>query len=410
MCIRETASPYTGETRCELRILFIHEVSYLKKPIYEMHEFPEALANLGHDVTFLQFDEGFSRAHNREPFHQRISGRVYQDATIDILTPWQSGYQSIDRLLATLTHPWAVLVQLVKNRPDLVFCYSVPTSGWQSLIISRLLGVPFVYRAIDVSHKIRKTLWQPAVFLAERFIVRNADLVSTNNPAMSSYIGNRFGRKSKTDFHAPPLDLKLVTTSTLDLRMLQRELGLNQRSKCVIYFGTLFYFSGLVPFLRSFRTQLEKDKDLVLLIVGGGEQEDLLRQEVRALGVEEQVIFTGVIPFTEIGSYLSLCRVGINPMEKKSVSDFALPNKVLQYLANGLRVVSTPLEGLKAIFGKFANICYEDNYENFARTTFELSQLSDKPEPPAELSQFSSDESVVNLERSIVQLARSFEK
>ena len=41
-----------------MKLLFIHEVSYRKKVIFEMHEIPELLAVRGHDITFLEFDEG----------------------------------------------------------------------------------------------------------------------------------------------------------------------------------------------------------------------------------------------------------------------------------------------------------------------------------------------------------------
>ena len=40
-----------------MRVLFVHEVSFLDKPIFEMHEFPEYLASRGHEVHFVDFLE-----------------------------------------------------------------------------------------------------------------------------------------------------------------------------------------------------------------------------------------------------------------------------------------------------------------------------------------------------------------
>ena len=40
-----------------MKLLFIHEVSWRKKVVYEIHDFPELLAMRGHDVTFFEYDE-----------------------------------------------------------------------------------------------------------------------------------------------------------------------------------------------------------------------------------------------------------------------------------------------------------------------------------------------------------------
>ena len=87
-----------------MKILFVHEVSYRKKVIYEMHEFPELLSLRGHEVTFLEFDEGrkFWQA-KQAPKREMISGRVLAQAKVDLIRPFQLGIPGVDRLLATLT-------------------------------------------------------------------------------------------------------------------------------------------------------------------------------------------------------------------------------------------------------------------------------------------------------------------
>ena len=45
-----------------MKILVLHEIDYLEKVIYEIHEFPELLARAGHEVTFFHFQEGANRA------------------------------------------------------------------------------------------------------------------------------------------------------------------------------------------------------------------------------------------------------------------------------------------------------------------------------------------------------------
>ena len=87
-----------------------------------------------------------------------------------------------------------------------------------------------------------------------------------------------------------------------------------------------------------------------LLLIGGGEQEVELKQLVTRLKLEDYVTFTGFVGFDELPAYLSVADVAINPMLPSLVSDSALPNKVLQYMASSLPVVSTDLKGLSSLF------------------------------------------------------------
>jgi glycosyltransferase involved in cell wall biosynthesis len=123
-------------------------------------------------------------------------------------------------------------------------------------------------------------------------------------------------------------------------------LGLKTGDAVIGYLGSFFYFSGLPQVLESLSSPDFQDANIKFLLVGGGEQENELRQLVLRKGLSDKVIFTGYIDFSQIPTYLSLFDVGINPMVPLDVSNFALPNKVIQYLAMGVPVVSTRLDGL----------------------------------------------------------------
>ena len=139
-----------------MRILFVHEVSYRKKVIYEMHEFPEILSLRGHEITFLEFDEGrkFWQA-KQAPKREMISGRVHSQAKVDLNRPFQLGIPGLDRLLATITVIPTLNSLLRKGNFDAVVLYAVPTYGLQTLWLAKKHDVPVVFRALDVSHKIR---------------------------------------------------------------------------------------------------------------------------------------------------------------------------------------------------------------------------------------------------------------
>lgn len=341
-----------------MRILFVHEVNYLTKPIYEMHEFPEHLSALGHEVGFWHFPEGFSKKQIAElGFKSTVQGRVLDHSSIILYTPQQSDGKLLGRLRTAISSNSIAKTVLTDFKPDVIVSFSVPTQGWQTLRVAKREKIPFIFRALDVSHKIRRGPFSLLIRAAEKFLYRNSDFVSANNFAMLEYCQNLAGRKlSGAAVHYPPLDL---TAFRVGSRIRGRTLlGLGDSEQIVMYMGSFFYFSGLPEVIESMTAAPKRFK---LVLVGGGEQEKELQELVIRNDLGDRVRFAGVISFHELPHVLSAADVAINPMHRTLVSNAALPNKVLQYLACRVPVVSTKLDGLLATFGQSAPISWVDS-------------------------------------------------
>jgi glycosyltransferase involved in cell wall biosynthesis len=344
-----------------LRILFLHEVNYLTKPIFEMHEFPEHLARLGHEVGFVQFPEGLPQSQIKELGRRsRISGRVIHEAQLELFTPWTINGSLVGRLFTAFFSYWQVKKILREFQPDALVSFSVPSSGWQALIASRQEKVPYLFRALDVSHKIRQGVFSGLVKRAERFIYGSSSWVSANNPAMRDYCIDLGAVSYLSSVELPPLDLTHFGLSTSNTNDIRGQLGLEASDRVVIYMGSFFYFSGLPEVIASMTTA---PADVKLLLVGGGEQDLELRAQVKKLGLEKSVLFAGFVGFDALPSYLKLADVAINAMQRSLVSNTAFPNKVIQYLASGVPVVSTRLKGLETTFGDSPALVFVDSPE-----------------------------------------------
>ena len=104
-----------------------------------------------------------------------------------------------------------------------------------------------------------------------------------------------------------------------------------------------------IHFLVRAMGELKGRTDVKLLIVGGSYfQQDVdymneLKQEVRDLGVEDSVIFTGFLPDTRIVT--SLLDIVLVP----SIIPEACPRTIIEAMAVGKPVISTPLGGSKEL-------------------------------------------------------------
>jgi glycosyltransferase involved in cell wall biosynthesis len=340
-----------------MRILFIHEVNYSNKVIFEMHEFPELLALKGHEVAFFHFPESPDAPHaSLRTTRSKIPGRVHPAAQIELITPPTFGGGLVERYLAPLLNIPSLRREIRRGNYDVIVLYAVPTTGWQTIAIARRARVPVVFRALDVSHAIRKTVLARLIRRAERYIYRNADLVSANNPALAEYCVRISGRTRPTRVDLPPIDLSHF--SDAEKGTMRATLGLDSSLKIVLYMGSFFTFSGLDVVVETMVQEFAVHPELRLILVGGGEIDELLRRKSHELGIADRVIFTGLIPYADLPQYLQMADVAINPFVPQLLTNVALPHKILQYMASGVPVVSSSLDGIRGILGDDAGVTW----------------------------------------------------
>jgi glycosyltransferase involved in cell wall biosynthesis len=367
-----------------MRILFIHEVNYLNKVVYEMHEFPELLALRGHDVTFLHYPESPlvpSRALRAKT--ERIRGRVHENAELTLITPPTFGGRPIERYVAPLTNTPSVYRAIAQGHFDVVVLYAVPTTGWQAITVARRHGIPVVFRALDVSHRIRRTPVSALIRLAERYVYRNATVLSANNPALAEYCITASGRTGPTKVNVPPVDLSHFEREPLE--SYRARLGLDESHRVILYMGTFFPFAGLLTLLTTLRPSLEAHRNLRLVFVGGGAVDSELRNLSEEFGLSNQVLFTGVVSYDDLPGYLHAADVAVNPFEREMLTNVALPHKVLQYMAACTPVVSTSLDGIRELLGPDSGVTWVDGPSDVAEAATRLALAS--PEVRTEIAE-----------------------
>jgi glycosyltransferase involved in cell wall biosynthesis len=242
--------------------------------------------------------------------------------------------------------------------------------------MARKHRVPVMFRALDVSHKIRGSIFSLAIKWVEKSIYKQVELLSANNTAMAKYCDELSGRDLRTTVHFPPLDLSHFRQASRD-NTLRSDLGFSDGDQVIVYMGSFFYFSGLIDSLDEFAEVSKSSPNFKFLLIGGGEQDSELRTKVATLGLAEKVVFTGFISYNELPRYLKIADVAVNTLEPTLVANVAFPNKVLQYMAAGLPVVSTRLDGLDQTFGERAGITWAGDSKGVVRAASKLSQQTE---------------------------------
>jgi len=111
------------------------------------------------------------------------------------------------------------------------------------------------------------------------------------------------------------------------------------------FLGTVSVHQGFWELLQAVRIVSSKVEGVKLLAVGGGLVEEA-KEHSRRLGIGEKVVFTGPerVPSSEIPDLINAMDVAVCPLQPSPIyQDYAQPLKLLEYMACGVPIVTTPL-------------------------------------------------------------------
>jgi glycosyltransferase involved in cell wall biosynthesis len=85
--------------------------------------------------------------------------------------------------------------------------------------------------------------------------------------------------------------------------------------------------------------------DVRVLLVGGGPQENLLRQTVEKRNISDKVIFTGRVPHQQVQRYYDLIDILVYPRLSMRLTELVTPLKPLEAMAQGRLLIASDVGG-----------------------------------------------------------------
>jgi len=337
-----------------VNILFVHEVDWLRKVVFDMHSLSESLSLLGHKVYAIDYESMWTRENawdfgglGTRDFSQ--VSRARQGASVYLIRPGLIKIPGLSRLSAAFTQYTAIKRTIEEKHIDVVVLYGVPTNGLQTVHLARKFNIPVVFRSIDILHQlVRYSALRPLTKSLEKKVYSQVDMILTLTPKLSRYVIDNGARESRVKLLLMPVDTDLFRPSS-DYKEVRDQWGLSPEHQVIVFIGTLFEFSGLDVLIRQFPKVLDSIPEARLLIVGDGPQRSQLEGIITKLGLSQQVIITGFQPYITMPQYLNLAAICINPFLITDATRDIFPGKIVQYLACGKAVIASPLLGMTAV-------------------------------------------------------------
>ena len=330
-----------------MNILIVHEIDWIKKVPFEPHHLAEIFSTKQHQVFVIDCAEPNLSDILRGLHTSTIKDyhRLYDDASITLIRPSSLLIKGLNRLTYFLSCKKTIKKILVENSIDLIFLYGVATNGIQCIELSRELNIPIVFRALDVAHKlVRIPCLQNHTKKLEKSIFSSADLVLTTTPQLSNYAEEMGSNSDCIKYFPLGVNSRYFKPMKKNNELLQ-ELGIQTNDRIILFMGTLYPFSGIDHILKNFHLLQNKIKQIKFVIIGGGPDFNRLKSLSNELQLNKNIIFTGFVEQKKIPEYIAIADICLNPFVINTLTDRVIPTKILEYLACGKPVLSTPLKG-----------------------------------------------------------------
>lgn len=253
-------------------------------------------------------------------------------------------------LMGELSHRIDVLVR--RFHPHIIHAHSPVLNVLPALRVGRRRDVPVVYEirafwedaAVDHGTTTQGGLRYRMTRKLETYVAKRVDHVFTICEGLRNDLVGRGLPQNRVTVIPNGVDVDKFSGSSIQDAQLAEQLGI--AGKTVLGFlGSFYGYEGLGLLLSAMPGILQARADVRLLLVGGGYQEDALRQQAKELGISDKIVFTGRVPHDHVQRYYDLVDVIVCPRLSMRLTELVTPLKPLEAMAQGRLVLASDVGG-----------------------------------------------------------------
>ncbi|MCR4417839.1 MAG: glycosyltransferase family 4 protein [Ignavibacteria bacterium] len=221
------------------------------------------------------------------------------------------------------------------------------------VILSYYLNVPLILE-VNNSEVWAKKNWSRLVFerLAnkiEKFALKNADVIGVVSEVTKAQIKHLCNDENKIVINPNGVD-PIKFSSEIDGNQIRKELNL-ENFFVVGFIGTFTRWHGVETLFDAAVKVIEKNGRIKFLLIGDGNLKANLELKTHQLGLDDKIIFTGLIPHDKAPEYLAACDVLVSPHLgfEDGTRFFGSPTKLFEYMAMGKPIIASDLEQIGKI-------------------------------------------------------------
>lgn len=359
-----------------MKILLLQDAEWRKKGPHQQHHLMEFLSLEGYEILVIGFDqlwkEDKGSFYSKRLYEPDIC-RFYENAKVSFIRPAFIRFPLLDYISFLFTSRIEISRQISEFNPDLIIGFSSILSNYWGLKYAKKLKIPYLYYCYDNPSSL--LVPKPFVAIAEYItvnIMKESDKVLTINKALNDYVISLGADPSTTEVLPQGVDISRFITTEKQRENIRFKYNIASDDILLFFMGWLYPFSGL----KEIILEIYKNKDIKnikLMIVGYGEDDQNLKNLIKSLNISNRVIMTGKKPYEEIPELISAADICILPAHNDKIIQDIVPIKLYEYLAMHKPVITTKLPGvMKEFEDNDGLITYVDKPEDVLKTVLDM--------------------------------------
>jgi glycosyltransferase involved in cell wall biosynthesis len=301
-----------------------------------------SLRQAGHQVVFI-----CANSRQRPVTEDLIDGRVHRFGYC-----LKSRLFSLFGAASPLNPLWVGWIVRIARREclDILICSNIRIA-LSTIVASKFLRKPVV---LDLQENNREAVKSYAKTKPHHYIIKNSRVVGLLEDLCVKLADHTWVVIEERIEVMPPalrtlrnISVVCHTPSLEEFQHYKPRAGPNERTFTLVYIGLFTPGVGSVePILSALPYVLERDKRVRFLIAGGGKH---LMPLVEQLGIQEHVVFCGLIQPENVPAWFQQGDLGIIAYPVNSFTNTTISNKLFHYMAAGLPVLSTDMAPTRRI-------------------------------------------------------------
>lgn len=239
-----------------------------------------------------------------------------------------------------------------QEKPDLIQAHSPMFNALAAYKIGKKYHIPVAYEvralwedaAVDTGKTRQGSLKYKLIKYIEQLAFKRVDAISCICEGLRNDLLQRGIPADKVFVTPNAVDIKRFRQLTEADKALQQQLNLTGK-KVIAFVGSFFKYEGLATAISAMAIITQTRPDIQLLLVGGGNELQALKQQTTSLKLGEHITFVDRVPFEEVGRYYSLADAVIFPRESIRLTELVTPLKPLEAMAQGKVVFASDIGG-----------------------------------------------------------------
>jgi PEP-CTERM/exosortase A-associated glycosyltransferase len=212
-------------------------------------------------------------------------------------------------------------------------------------------------------------------------LLERADGVVTLCESMRAELASRGIAESKTVVVPNAVDVSHFSDAHQRDETLAESLALKGRV-VLGFIGSFYHYEGLDLLLQALAEIRATLPNAVVLLVGGGPQEAMLKELTAKLGLSDAVRFTGRVPHEKVRLYYDLVDFFVYPRKSIRLTELVTPLKPLEAMAERRLVIASDVGGHRELIsdGVTGYLFKADDRSALARRVIEAVKGTDRHE------------------------------